>query len=39
MPLKTLEHDYAEYVNSVYNSEEDLVAQYPLSIDTQECKE
>jgi len=31
--LKTVERDYAKYVNSVYNSEEDLFAAYPLWID------
>ena len=33
--LKTVERDYAKYVNSVYNSEEDLFAAYPLWIDVQ----
>ncbi len=35
---KTLERDYAKYVNSVYNREEDLFAAYPLWIDTQSVK-
>ena len=36
--LNTLERDYAKYVNSVYNSENDLFAAYPLWIDTQTVK-
>ncbi len=35
---KTLERDYAKYVNSVYNQEEDLFAAYPLWIDVQTVK-
>jgi ABC-type Na+ efflux pump permease subunit len=35
---KTLERDYAKYVNSVYNTETDLFAAYPLWIDTQSVK-
>jgi ABC-type Na+ efflux pump permease subunit len=35
---KTLERDYAKYVNSVYNTEDDLFAAYPLWIDTQTVK-
>jgi len=35
---KTLERDYAKYVNSVYNNETDLFAAYPLWIDTQSVK-
>jgi ABC-type Na+ efflux pump permease subunit len=35
---KTLERDYAKYVNSVYNGEEDLFAAYPLWIDVQTVK-
>jgi ABC-type Na+ efflux pump permease subunit len=35
---KTLERDYAKYVNSIYNSENDLFAAYPLWIDTQSVK-
>ncbi|MFA7303341.1 MAG: ABC transporter permease, partial [Methanoregula sp.] len=35
---KTLERDYAKYVNSVYNTEQDLFAAYPLWIDSQEIK-
>ena len=33
--LKTLARDYGKYVNSVYNTESDLFAAYPLWIDTQ----
>ncbi|MDD4137404.1 MAG: ABC transporter permease [Methanoregula sp.] len=33
--VKTLERDYSKYVNSVYNTQEDLFAAYPLWIDTQ----
>ena len=33
--LNTLSRDYAKYVNSVYDSESDLFAAYPLWIDTQ----
>ena len=36
--LKTVERNYAKYVNSVYNSEEDLFAAYPLWIDVQPQK-
>jgi len=35
---KTLERDYAKYINSVYNTEEDLFAAYPLWIDAQSVK-
>ena len=35
---KTLERDYAKYVNSVYNQEDDLFAAYPLWIDVQTVK-
>jgi ABC-type Na+ efflux pump permease subunit len=35
---KTLERDYAKYVNTVYNREEDLFAAYPLWIDVQTVK-
>jgi ABC-type Na+ efflux pump permease subunit len=35
---KTLERDYSKYVNSIYNSENDLFAAYPLWIDTQSVK-
>jgi len=35
---KTLERDYAKYVNSVYNREDDLFAAYPLWIDVQTVK-
>jgi ABC-type Na+ efflux pump permease subunit len=35
---KTLERDYAKYVNSVYNTQDDLFAAYPLWIDTQTVK-
>ena len=35
---KTLARDYAKYVNSVYNTENDLFAAYPLWIDTQNVK-
>ncbi len=35
---KTLERDYSKYVNSVYNTETDLFAAYPLWIDTQSVK-
>ncbi|MFA5414508.1 MAG: ABC transporter permease, partial [Methanoregula sp.] len=35
---KTLERDYAKYVNSIYNTEQDLFAAYPLWIDSQEIK-
>jgi len=33
--VKTLERDYAKYVNSVYSRQDDLFAAYPLWIDTQ----
>lgn len=36
--LKTVERDYAQYVNSVYNGEDDLFAAYPLWIDVQTVK-
>ena len=36
--LNTLSRDYAKYVNSVYDSESDLFAAYPLWIDTQSVK-
>ena len=36
--LKTLSRDYGKYVNSVYNTETDLFAAYPLWIDTQSVK-
>jgi ABC-type Na+ efflux pump permease subunit len=36
--LKTVERNYGKYVNSVYNSEEDLFAAYPLWIDVQNVK-
>jgi ABC-type Na+ efflux pump permease subunit len=36
--LKTLERDYAKYVNSVYTTAEDLFAAYPLWIDVQNVK-
>ncbi|HZK30454.1 MAG TPA: ABC transporter permease [Methanoregula sp.] len=35
---KTLERDYSKYVNSVYNTETDLFAAYPLWIDSQSVK-
>jgi hypothetical protein len=35
---KTLERDYSKYVNSIYNTETDLFAAYPLWIDTQSVK-
>ena len=35
---KTLSRDYGKYVNSVYNTETDLFAAYPLWIDTQSVK-
>ena len=35
---KTLERDYAKYINSIYNTEDDLFAAYPLWIDTQSVK-
>jgi len=35
---KTLERDYAKYVNSIYNTENDLFAAYPLWIDTRSVK-
>jgi ABC-type Na+ efflux pump permease subunit len=35
---KTLERDYAKYVNSVYNQQDDLFAAYPLWIDVQSVK-
>jgi ABC-type Na+ efflux pump permease subunit len=36
--LKTIERNYGKYVNSVYNSADDLFAAYPLWIDTQNVK-
>jgi ABC-type Na+ efflux pump permease subunit len=36
--LKTVERNYGKYVNSVYNSADDLFAAYPLWIDTQNVK-
>jgi ABC-type Na+ efflux pump permease subunit len=36
--LKTLSRDYGKYVNSVYNTETDLFAAYPLWIDTESIK-
>jgi len=36
--LKTLSRDYGKYVNSVYNSETDLFAAYPLWIDSESVK-
>ena len=36
--LRTVERDYGKYVSSVYNSEEDLFAAYPLWIDVQNVK-
>jgi ABC-type Na+ efflux pump permease subunit len=36
--LKTVERDYAKYVNRVYNGEDDLFAAYPLWIDVQPQK-
>jgi ABC-type Na+ efflux pump permease subunit len=36
--LKTVERNYAKYVNSVYNGEEDLFAAYALWIDVQPQK-
>jgi RsiW-degrading membrane proteinase PrsW (M82 family) len=36
--VKTLERDYAKYVNRVYNNEADLFAAYPLWIDVQTVK-
>jgi ABC-type Na+ efflux pump permease subunit len=35
---KTLERDYSKYVSSIYNTENDLFAAYPLWIDTQPVK-
>ena len=35
---KTLERDYAKYINTVYNRETDLFAAYPLWIDVQTVK-
>ncbi|MDO9550355.1 MAG: ABC transporter permease [Methanoregula sp.] len=35
---KTLERDYAKYVNTAYNRETDLFAAYPLWIDVQTVK-
>ncbi|MDD1683228.1 MAG: ABC transporter permease [Methanoregula sp.] len=36
--LRTVERDYAKYVNRVYNGEDDLFAAYPLWIDVQPQK-
>jgi ABC-type Na+ efflux pump permease subunit len=36
--LKTLSRDYGKYVNSVYNTETDLFAAYPLWIDSESVK-
>ena len=36
--LKTLSRDYGKYVNSIYDTETDLFAAYPLWIDTQSVK-
>jgi len=36
--LKTLERNYGKYVNSVYNTADDLFAAYPLWIDPQSVK-
>jgi ABC-type Na+ efflux pump permease subunit len=36
--LKTVERNYGKYVNSVYNTADDLFAAYPLWIDTQSVK-
>jgi len=36
--LKTLSRDYGKYVNSIYNSETDLFAAYPLWIDSVSVK-
>ena len=36
--LQTLSRDYGKYVNSVYNTETDLFAAYPLWIDTEGVK-
>jgi ABC-type Na+ efflux pump permease subunit len=36
--LKTLSRDYGKYVNSVYNSETDLFAAYPLWINSESVK-
>jgi ABC-type Na+ efflux pump permease subunit len=36
--VRTLSRDYAQYVSSVYNSEPDLFAAYPLWIDLQYVK-
>jgi ABC-type Na+ efflux pump permease subunit len=36
--LKTLSRDYGKYVNSIYNSETDLFAAYPLWIDSESVK-
>lgn len=36
--LKTVERNYGKYVNSAYNTEEDLFAAYPLWIDVQPVK-
>ena len=35
---KTLGRDYSKYVNSIYNTENDLFAAYPLWIDTKSVK-
>ncbi len=36
--LKTLSRDYGKYVNSIYNTESDLFAAYPLWIETESVK-
>jgi len=36
--LKTLSRDYGKYVNSIYNTETDLFAAYPLWIDSESVK-
>jgi ABC-type Na+ efflux pump permease subunit len=36
--LKTISRDYGKYVNSIYNSETDLFAAYPLWIDSESVK-
>ncbi len=36
--MKTLSRDYGKYVNSVYNTETDLFAAYPLWIDSESVR-
>jgi ABC-type Na+ efflux pump permease subunit len=36
--LKSLSRDYGKYVNSIYNTENDLYAAYPLWIETENVK-